>query len=224
MNNFISFIIVASFFVFIGFILGVLASSLRSGRDDAGERESSTAPDLVEVARFWRHKSGGEVFMEVDGQQYRSADDLSVGQLSQFSRILERLRTWLELPDGSHPSPSITSTGSQLDSLAPIPPEPVQRPSINIVDALVRAIGSDVRGLQTEPKSIVAQIDEVLQEELADTSLEKRAIRLFESPEGGMVVMVGLDKHDGVDAVPDTEIRDIIRASAAKWEKRLEEG
>lgn len=223
MKDFTSFIIIALIFVSIGFILGVLVSSLRGEKDDTGGGESPTDPELVEVARLWRHQSG-EAFLEVDGRKYSSADDLSVGQQSQFSRILVNLRTWLELPEASHTAPGITPISSQMDIMTPAPSEPKQRPSISIVDSLARAIRPDVSGLQPEPQSIVAQIDEILQEELANTSLEKRAVRLLESPGEGMVVMVGLDKYDGVDAVPDAEIRGIIRAAAAKWEKRLGEG
>jgi hypothetical protein len=35
-----------------------------------------------------------------------------------------------------------------------------------------------------------------------------------------MVVMVGLNQYDGVEAVPDEEIRNLIRSAVAEWEER----
>jgi hypothetical protein len=73
-----------------------------------------------------------------------------------------------------------------------------------------------------EIKSIAAQVDEVLQEKLASSSLKNQAIRLMELPTGGMVVMVNNDQFDGVNEVPDPEIRNLIQESVAEWERRLD--
>jgi hypothetical protein len=35
-----------------------------------------------------------------------------------------------------------------------------------------------------------------------------------------MVIMVGLDQYADIDAVPDEEIRTVIRESVAEWESR----
>ena len=59
---------------------------------------------------------------------------------------------------------------------------------------------------------------------LAGQALEKRAIRLLELPGKGMVVAVGLEQYDGIDAVPDPEIRSLIREAVADWERRASPG
>jgi hypothetical protein len=71
------------------------------------------------------------------------------------------------------------------------------------------------------PKSIVAQIDDILQEKLEGTPLSKRGIRLRELPNQHMAVMVGLDQYEGVEDVPDEEIRNLIRSAVSEWEKRV---
>jgi hypothetical protein len=46
----------------------------------------------------------------------------------------------------------------------------------------------------------------------------------MELPGRGMMVMVGLDQYEGVEKVPDPEIRSLIREAVEEWEKRLANG
>jgi len=98
-------------------------------------------------------------------------------------------------------------------------PSDVQRPSIKPVNILTRAMVPDLPPVP--PKSIVAQIDDILQEKLEKSPLSKRGIRLRELPNQGMAVMVGLDQYEGVEDVPDEEIRSMIRSAVSEWEKRI---
>jgi hypothetical protein len=70
----------------------------------------------------------------------------------------------------------------------------------------------------------VAQIDSILQAQLAGTPLGERGIRLQESPEGGVIVWVGLNKYQGVDDVPDDQIKAAIRAAINTWEAKYTPG
>lgn len=72
--------------------------------------------------------------------------------------------------------------------------------------------------------SIVTQIDSVLQSRLAGTSLEDRGIFLAQSPEGGVMVYVGLTKYMGIEDVPDPEVKAAIRAAIAEWENKYTPG
>ena len=68
--------------------------------------------------------------------------------------------------------------------------------------------------------SIVAMIDEVLQAKLLGTTLLAKGIRLEEGSSGEVIVYVGFDRYSGVDAVPDPEIRAIIKSAISDWEKK----
>lgn len=96
----------------------------------------------------------------------------------------------------------------------------MQRPNMSPLNVISRALQADVRPPDTASKSIAAQVDEILQEMLKNSPLAARAIKLMELPGKGMVVMVGLDQYDGVDQVPDDEIRSLIRSAAAEWERQ----
>jgi hypothetical protein len=43
----------------------------------------------------------------------------------------------------------------------------------------------------------------------------------MEFPNKGMVVLIGLDQYEGIDAVPDENIRALLRAAVAEWEARV---
>lgn len=72
--------------------------------------------------------------------------------------------------------------------------------------------------------SIVTQIDSVLQTRLVGTPLEDRGVFLTQSPEGGVMVYVGLTKYAGIDDVPDPEIKAAIRAAITEWEDKYTPG
>lgn len=71
---------------------------------------------------------------------------------------------------------------------------------------------------------MVAQIDEILQARLVSSPLADHAIKLMESPEGGVIVLVGLQKFNGVGEVTDPQIQAEIRAAIAEWEKKYTPG
>ncbi len=102
----------------------------------------------------------------------------------------------------------------------PVQEEALKPPGMNIVEVMTRAIQPKKGDLQETPKSITAQIDDVLQDMLDESAHENQAIRLIEDPGKGVVVMVGLDQYEGVEAVPDPEIRSLIRSAVAEWESR----
>ena len=100
----------------------------------------------------------------------------------------------------------------------PLTPRPVQPPA-----ARPSTIAKEDRPA-APANSIVGQIDAVLQERLAGTSLSDRGVFLTQSPEGGVSVYVGLTRYNGIDDVPDPEIKAAIRAAIAEWENKYTPG
>ncbi|HET9914963.1 MAG TPA: hypothetical protein VFQ13_23945, partial [Anaerolineales bacterium] len=109
---------------------------------------------------------------------------------------------------------------------AQTPPMPVTQaapPSPQPVSSKSATIAKEDRPA-APANSVVSQVDSILQARLAGTPLEERGIFLTESPEGGVIVYIGLTRYDGVDKVPDPEIKAAIRAATTEWEHKFTPG
>jgi catabolite regulation protein CreA len=71
---------------------------------------------------------------------------------------------------------------------------------------------------------MVAQINEVLQEMLPETSYSGQIIVLGEEPSTGVVIWVGAQKYIGIESVPDPEIKGLIQSAIRRWEAQSGQG
>jgi hypothetical protein len=95
--------------------------------------------------------------------------------------------------------------------------KPKKRKRGGLIGVFTRAISSDVPSLRIVTPSIVVQVNTILQKKLKGTPLESRGICLMELPGQEMVVMIGTDQYDSVNAVPDDEIRGVIQSAVNEW-------
>jgi len=215
MNDPIALILIAVICLLIGFASGGLWSSLRNPSNHAARPPT---PDAKEQFRVWLDDRNGDLFVQIGQQFIGSPKGLNTGQRMKLNQLLGETRAWLDPYPARRPAQ--TPVSSTSPPILPLKPEEsFQRPSINPVDVLARAIQADVPNVSTN-KSFVAQVDEILQEKLENSPLKERAIRLMEFPGKGMVVMVGMNQYNGVDEVPDKDIRALIKSCAAEWERR----
>jgi len=130
------------------------------------------------------------------------------------------------------PSGGLTYTSpnqAEKDKASPSPYEIFEdmakenKPSsiLNPANILERALKPRSYVETPELKSIAVQIDEILQEKLPSTPLKNHVIKLLELPEKGLVVLVDQQQYQGVNDVPDTEIRAFLQECVAEWEQRV---
>jgi len=180
----------------------------------------------------------GSFALDLDGVRANPLS-LSSEQRKRLIDMLNIMRPWLEgrsaptlapsmrnTPPSTSPQP--TSISDRLETFAGAPtqsqPAPVQpRPISSSTAPRPSTIPKEDRPF-TPANSIVGQIDSVLQARLEGTSLGERGIFLTQSPEGGVVVYVGLTRYNGVDDVPDPEIKAAIRAAISEWEDKYTPG
>ena len=185
----------------------------------------------------------GSFVLELDGRRVNPTS-LSSDQRKRLIDMLNIMRPWLEgrsapaaaappKPAPSSASPRPSTVDERLNALGAPAPERQSAPSQPEPPAPRQAAPPPATRPSTIAKedrpaapanSIVSQIDSILQEQLAGSHLEERGIFLAQSPEGGVTVYVGLTRYDGIDDVPDPEIKTAIRLAIAEWEKRYTPG
>jgi len=99
-------------------------------------------------------------------------------------------------------------------------PEPVTLRQALVSNPFKISVPSSKQKPPSAPKSIVEQIDEILQTKLANSPYGNQEIKLEEIPDG-MAVLVGSLRFEGIDAVPDPTIRALIKESAREWNEKV---
>jgi hypothetical protein len=245
----------------VGFLAGLAISLFRGGKTEAKPPKKG----LFEVARIWRDKFNGQLWLQIDDKSGSKLDDFLGEDRDQAVKIVDDLANWIERPArpaadipvavaaaalvAAEPRPAAMpgenmgqmstadpntsgqgAVGTQPpQQAAPIPPTMAQesqaanRPRIDVVKGLRLTLEGDAANKigKAQNRSIAAQVDEILQEKIKGTALEQKAVRLMELPGKGMVVMVGLEQYDSLDAVPYPEVQAAIRYCVAQWEKRM---
>lgn len=147
--------------------------------------------------RLWNDDAGA-LRLELDNVRPASPAALTPEQRRRIVALLTQVRPWLEGGPVAPAAPGLRSAPAAAKVIEPPPPPP--------------------------SKSIVGQINDVLQARLVGTPLASRQIRLAETLSGGVRVFIGMQSYEGIDAVPDPEVVAAIRAAIAEWEKNVQIG
>ena len=170
----------------------------------------------------------GYLTLDLDGTR-ADTTALTADQRKRLIEMLNLMRPWLEGRPAAAPA-------------APPPPPPQPRPAAPTRPSTPLTSASSSPSPATDPipsrpstiaredrpiapaGSIVSQIDSILQSRISGTSLEDRGVFLAQSPEGAVMVYVGLTKYMGIDDVPDPEIKAAIRDAITEWENKYTPG
>ncbi len=170
--------------------------------------------------------------LDMDGRRVNT-DALTSEQRKRLISIVTLMRPWLEGQPSTQSSPSpIGKPQTPLQSqsrfdFSPSATPPVRSEQSGIPSGEQAPVVPPAESEEEKPApilSIVGQIDSVLQQRLMKSPLAVKGIRLQESPEGGVLVWVGVQKYQSVDEVPDLEIKSAIRAAIKEWEERFTPG
>ena len=131
----------------------------------------------------------------------RDASQLSFVQRNRLEKNLEEAQKWLGVlaKKESISAPRVKEVDTSGVTPPLVPPKTAEKHKRQL--------------------SIVEQVDEVLQELLENSPLNERNIRLTELPNKGVTVWVGNEYYDGINAVPDEDVKRIIRQAVKKWEE-----
>jgi len=235
--NFLVLIGIALAAMFFGYFFGLF-----EGRGQGYKRrkeEEKDKPQPIPVVRddpgLLRLKNeNNQLRLDIDGQRVDTSAPLDPARRKRLIDLLTLIRPFLEggQPLQAVPPPAPVSQGMPTAGPAPVPPPKVEPVPARIKFPKVEPVPARINFGLTPKKieqpapvlSMVQQIDEILQLKLANSPLANKGIRLQEAPGGGVIVMVGLNKYEGVSDVPDPAIKAILQAAVAEWEKKYTPG
>lgn len=204
----------------------------RRKAEEAEEKKDAPEPKPVTVKvddpGLLRIKNeNGSLTLDLDGVR-ADTSALTSDQRKRLIEMLTLVRPWLEgkpvtVPPAPAPpaQPRPAPVTFTPPTLHPVSPTPATTPQ----STAPRPGAPAKEDRPSAPAgSIVGQIDSVLQQRIVGTPLEDRGIFLAQSPEGGVMVYVGLKKYMGIDDVPDPEVKAAIRAAISEWENKYTPG
>lgn len=144
------------------------------------------------------------------------AEGISPEQRKRLIEVVTRMRPWI---DGRPAVPSA--------SVSPATPAVTASPqaAASPVGPVVPAVAAAVQGEEpAAARSMVGQINEILQKNIAETPLAERGVRLQDAPGGGVIVIAGLQRFASIGDVSDPEVQAALRTAIAMWEKKYTPG
>lgn len=225
-------LIIALVCITIGYVFGWLISSLQHNRDEKQTSEDGlsaeparvipvvkpieTSPSLL---RLSQKPESGDFLIEVKGKVITRIEDLTMEDRAEVESALRRTAQWMGW------TYSLRESASEAVPVLPKEPavEPVRPP--NVVAGMTNALADVLQPTaKVEPsKSIVEQIDAIFQSMLIGTPYENQKIYITEDARHGVIVRVGNDFYEGVGAVPEGEIKTILRGAVSEWERQQEQ-
>lgn len=213
--------------------------AINEAKEMAAQAEAKLAsiaetPVTVDDPGLLRIKNeNGTIALDLDGVR-ANPSALLPDQRKRLIEMLNVMRPWLEnkpapVPTSVTPPPPLPS--SPLRAM-PVPDTrqgaPVNIPSPASQPAPPKPTPAPVPKKDdkpaTVPTSMVGQINAILQLRIANTKLAEQGVTMIESPSGGVFVYIGLNKFEGIDAVPDEDVKAAIRAAIAEWERKYTPG
>jgi hypothetical protein len=227
-------IVLSIVLIIVGFILALLVTPLL-GLDNKTSKTELTQEEGPEIfigkpqslannRSLWvaHDPQDNRIIIEIDGQVYKSAEELSQEQRKFLSSTTTELVAWMSrsVLEPGHPIPIDQTPPPPIKiEMIPVEPKPaaVER---SLANNFLRTLQPG--GAKTPPqlKSLAAQVDEVLQEKIPFSGLSPHSIHLVDMPNYGMSVQVDLEQYPGIDAVPDEAIRKLIREAVEEWKRR----
>ncbi len=170
--------IVAVICLFLGAVAGALLSSLRSEPEEDFAQGQESPPGgrkgrYTPVFRLWREKSTETLIVEVDGKSFLSSAPLSVAQRERLEQASNDFYGWLGiLPAPAQPVSVIqqpvavesTASPSKIPpTIPPVVPASVKAPASEPPLSAVVTHSAAPALPKEEPKSMVGQIDAIIQ-------------------------------------------------------------
>jgi hypothetical protein len=161
-----------------------------------------------QIVSIWHSSDDGTMQVMMDGHWHLDTTTMSDTQRKRFEDTFQKSADWLGIQFNNEP---------EVVAQSPITTASQNRTVTN--DDLISIVPPLVPPPAARKLSIVEQVDDILQEILEKEGLASRKIRLTEMPNKGVVVWTGNKSFEGIEAVPDEEVKGYIRQAVKRWEE-----
>ncbi len=222
-------LVIAFLCITIGYVFGWLVATWRSGKEKEGTEELlakavSSVPErnLPLLLGVFQDPLNKRIKLEWKGKLIEKPSELTAENRGSLLATLSDVREWLGIPEPPVPAPAENiSVRFPEAPPTPLPVEPVRSP--NIITGVANVLADAMQPPKQEPqKSIVQQIDEIFQKKLEGTPYEGKNIFLAEDPRRGVLVRIEGQVYEGIDNVPEGEVKQLLRAAVSEWERSQE--
>ncbi len=195
-----------------------------------------TAPAVQELLRLLRSPEG-DLIVEVYGKRYRSRLEITdapieqqianaINDLSRFLADTESETLKATPAAALKPLPTPTSNKKDLADTRPVVKVSLQeaaqmemkQPSMDIMRQW-RYVRDQQKKPTVQIKSVMEEIDEILQVMLIGTPWTGRGLKASDGSHGAVFSLDGKN-YDSVDALPDPEAREMLRTAIQKWDQK----
>lgn len=216
------------------------------GPVDLSMDRPATSLQAGEVLRVIRDPQTGESAVQIQGQQYRHIREIKDPELGK--QVLAAIADLVRFTGGVAANPQAMRKILAKDTPAEPSPstrdaewvEPRQTPSL-AQDALLDpaaltpprqrpgVMGYLLQGFQPReppaplpsPTAFVDEIEAILQGYIRQLATPlSQEVHVGSGPDGLLQIQVGLTRYNHPDDVPDPEVRQLIKAAVAEWERR----
>ena len=227
MSELTSQIVFGFLFVIIGFIGGLLVMAAWHARNTGAvppTAEPEPDPNLEEQVQIFRSKKDNQLVFKLGERTVTARETADPAIKKYLTSLLVDVSSMLGIDRNIAASPNpLTEKESQPKDFLPETDKdmsPLQKISLPFTTRKQESVEvkSDPRSM-----SIVHQIDAILQEMLQDTDLKNKAIRLDENSAHEVIVWIGVTRYEGIDSIPDPEIKSLIKRAVDRWERQSAE-
>jgi hypothetical protein len=215
----------------IGLLVGLLVSSLFSSREpkstDSNEPPQEMVKDgFAEAVSLWYSPSGKKIVTQLDGGFYRDFLVLSADQKTRVNKLLALWSNWAgKVTEEKIEPTSAPILDHQTDNEADLPAvAPVLDWSVQEALKSEETTEKAILPKKDKPTTIAGQISLIIDKMLVDSPIKEKGIKLIENSNQGVDVWIGLEKFDGIDAIPYPDVQHLIREAVAQWEREMEAG
>ncbi len=180
-----------------------------------------TREGFIPVVCVWRGRETGKFAAEIKGKLFLEPAALGAEGKEKMEELGREWLTWLGV-ESETSSKETTANFEERLSAASLKPAASTSPVPAAESAKLASVEPviDFAKSEIKAKSMIEQIDEILQEMLVRSHLSNRGIRIMEDALHGVNVWIGLKRYTSIDEVEDQEALTLIRAAVAEWEKR----